>query len=618
MAKRSRFKFNIYSTKVFLNMVGLVLGTSYMSYLVMKSFVVSGTLVPGFEANPIYILDSSSTRKQLESYGVGSNSYEKRLNKIKMIIQNMGGVPLPLYEEDISDLSPKSRLFVIDAISLSQQAVEQIGAFVEEGGSLTFNFNSGFSDENGEHRGASFIQNITGLTQNKKHPKIEKQEGLFFTTKILSPLTPYIPNGRRLNLVTYDDIPLFESGQLEADAILTDWAKTATPTMPDGRALSLKQAGVLWHGYHGKGRWVYFNFPSYGFYEVENNAKYFTNLMQGIIDFAYKPASVRKYPYIYAKKAVMVSEDTEYKYENLLNFSRLAKKYKIKTTAFCVASLADGKRSLTQEVAKNDYVEIASHSYSHKQIMGENQETLDKEIVTSKEVLEDIIQAPIYGFRPPREEIDTDIAETLRKAKYSYVFEKNKETIFPYYEYEAFLTIPRNGTDDYSYFIDSKWSDTDIQENVFKEQELINYLGGLYTLSTHTHLLSYNKNINILDSIFKTLSEKEDILKLSGKDVHELINQHQNLVLNVEYTSDNFLISIKNGNRKVIKEFTFRLYWPGVKNIRTITSEIIGTQFTYQHNIEKRYTDITLLDLKPQSTQMFIAPYTLHDALKPS
>ncbi|MDQ7073763.1 MAG: polysaccharide deacetylase family protein [Gammaproteobacteria bacterium] len=618
MAKRSRFKINIYSAKVFLNMVGLILGTSYMSYLVMKSFVVSGTLVPGFEADPIYVLDSSATRKQLESYGIGSNSYETRLNKIKIIIQSMGGVPLTLYEEEIENLSPKSRLFVIDAISLSQQTVEQIGSFVEEGGSLTFNFNSGFSDENGEHRGARFIQNITGLKQNKNNPKIEKQEGLFFTTKILSPLTPYIPNGRRLNLVIYDDIPLFESGDLEADAILTNWAKTATPTMPDGNNLTLKQAGVLWHGYHGKGRWVYFNFPSYGFYEVASNAKYFTNLMQGIIDFAYKPASVRKYPYIHSDKAVMVSEDTEYKYENLREFSQLAKKYKIKSTAFCVASLSDEKRSLTQDVAKNDYIEIASHSYSHQKIMGEEQKILDKEIIESKQLLEDIIQSPIYGFRPPREEIDITIAKTLRKAEYRYIFEKNKETIFPYFEYEAFLTIPRTGTDDYSYFIDDKWSDVNIHDNVFKEQELVSYLGGLYTLSTHTHLLSYKKNIKILESIFKTLSEKEHILKLSGNEIYELMNQYQNLVLNVEYTSDNFLISIKNGNRNVIEKFKFRLYWPGVKNIRTVTSEIIGTQFDYQHNIEKRYTDITVHNLKPQSTQLFIAPYTLHDAHKPT
>ena len=70
----------------------------------------------------------------------------------------------------------------------------------------------------------------------------------------------------------------------------------------------------------------------------------------------------------------------------------------IKATFFVLGWVADRNRSLIQEIAQRGH-EVASHGYSHQLIYNQSQAVFREETLRSKLLLEDIIQAPVRGYR---------------------------------------------------------------------------------------------------------------------------------------------------------------------------------------------------------------------------
>ena len=388
---------------------------------------------------------------------------------------------------------------------------------------------------------------------------------------------------------------------------MTNWEIISTPLI-NNKPIPLENAGTIWHGMHGKGSWIYCSFPLSSFLDMHIND--FSLLILNIINYLHNDISLAKYPYIDTKKAIFISEDTEYKYENMINYAYLAQKYKIDTTLFCVASLAERHKDITREAATLSHIEIGSHSYFHKKIVGENEETVKKEIVYSKEVLEKISNTKVYGFRPPREEIDEKMAYWLKKAGYTYVMEKAKEYLLPKEEIDGLITIPRHGTDDYIYLINLDWNEDKILNRIIFELNFLTTLNALYTLSTHTHLLNYGKNIKVIEKFFKYVSERKDIKTIKGKDLAKRAKLFKNIHLSYTKTFNQIFIEIKNGNYEEVKNFTFRLYWHNLKKIGEIKSEILNIKVEeIQRDNKEKFCDICVQKLKPNSNLTLILPY---------
>jgi len=70
----------------------------------------------------------------------------------------------------------------------------------------------------------------------------------------------------------------------------------------------------------------------------------------------------------------------------------------VKATFFVLGWVADRNRALIREIAQRGH-EVASHGYSHQLIYNQSQEVFREETVRSKQLLEDIIQAPVRGYR---------------------------------------------------------------------------------------------------------------------------------------------------------------------------------------------------------------------------
>jgi polysaccharide deacetylase family protein (PEP-CTERM system associated) len=71
---------------------------------------------------------------------------------------------------------------------------------------------------------------------------------------------------------------------------------------------------------------------------------------------------------------------------------------KVKATFFVLGWVADRNRGLIKEIAVRGH-EVACHGYSHQLVYNQTQDVFREETVRSKKLLEDIVQAPVRGYR---------------------------------------------------------------------------------------------------------------------------------------------------------------------------------------------------------------------------
>ena len=72
--------------------------------------------------------------------------------------------------------------------------------------------------------------------------------------------------------------------------------------------------------------------------------------------------------------------------------------YQLKATFFTLGWVAERQKNLVLEIAKRGH-EVACHGYSHQLIYNQSAEVFQEETVRAKNILEDIIQQPVRGYR---------------------------------------------------------------------------------------------------------------------------------------------------------------------------------------------------------------------------
>jgi polysaccharide deacetylase family protein (PEP-CTERM system associated) len=117
---------------------------------------------------------------------------------------------------------------------------------------------------------------------------------------------------------------------------------------------------------------------------------------------------------------VYKKEELEQKkyHQNPVNPVRQNKK-KIQATFFILAWIAERLPNLVREIHSRGH-EVASHGYNHNLCNQQAHADLKKDLTESKKLLEDIIGAPILGFRAPNFSIDDGILKLIEDCGYFY------------------------------------------------------------------------------------------------------------------------------------------------------------------------------------------------------
>jgi len=316
---------------------------------------------------------------------------------------------------------------------------------------------------------------------------------------------------------------------------------------------------------------------------------------------------IQVYPYLDSKNAVFVSEDTEFEFKSLKNFSAFSKKQKFPVTAFCVAQLAQKNPKVLQKALQNKYLEIGSHSYTHKKIVGTNDATYKKETIGSKELLKKLTHRTILGFRPPREEIDNKLLGFLEKGGYKYVLNEGENRLKPYF-LKNMLIIPRHGTDDYTYLINLDWDTSQILSQIENESQVVTDLNGIYTLSTHTHLMSYGSNIRIEGNFYKFVNAHHSMKPMNGAMIAKRMQLLRKFSYKYKITSKKILITLSNNSIENIKNLKLKIeIAPDIK-LLNVQSELIGFQTVLKKESQGIYT-LSIKNIQPKSQVMVFVNY---------
>jgi len=596
-----------YGLKLFiaLSILLLILATSSF-YLIENYFSKSFFSISKHKT--IYFLQSDTLQDMYQSYQMDYDNYLQRIKRFEKIIKKQGYKVEEIFTDDIKNIPNTSIVIALDMTALNDQEINDIDQFVSNGGKLIFNYTSGFLDEDLKYRKDTLVKRITNFTIDPtvNFIKPDPKSGIFFTTRLASPFAKYLSRGKAVSLNIYDPFPVYiDHAKHEADAYLTNWSQTKYINITPTHELSKTQSSVLWHGNKQKGKWIYFSFASSSFLDSLNSN--FEKLFEGMLEYFENIATVIPYPYIDTNHIVFVSEDTEYKFENLHNFAETSKKYKFPVTAFCVAKLAQEYQDIVYQAAQSPYMEIGSHSYSHTKIVGSNDEKYKKETIGSKEILEKITKKTVYGFRAPREEIDSKLIQDLIDGGYKYILNEGDNLLYPYFK-EGILIIPRHGTDDYSYLIRLDWDSEEILTNMIKEMHITSALNGIYTLSTHTHLLNFGKNIKILDQFFDYINKHQELTPLNGKMLYDRIYQRNNLHITTNITEKKIILTLKNDIKTNIKDLHLIIETDTNIILKEVESEIVGLQTQLKKISNNKYI-LTVKELKPNSESVFFINY---------
>ncbi len=90
-----------------------------------------------------------------------------------------------------------------------------------------------------------------------------------------------------------------------------------------------------------------------------------------------------------------------------------------RATFFVLGWIADRLPHLIREISGRGH-EVASHGYGHTLCNDLSPEELLKDLTHSKMLIEDIIAAPVNGYRAPSFSISDDALESVRKCGYRY------------------------------------------------------------------------------------------------------------------------------------------------------------------------------------------------------
>lgn len=577
----------------------LLLTTALALFLnVMQNYLNVNSVFGSAGNKTIYLLKSQQTLTRLKEINVKTKPYIQNAKIIKKHLDKQGFNTKIISEKELFTLKSGDVLLLIDAISLSESSQESIANFVKNGGNLLFNFDSGFVDENGKFTDTKMINKITSLKYEGLISR-DKDNTFFLTSKLLSPIQ--VPKSKRLDMVLYDNIPIFSGKEPNAEFI--NWSMT----QPIKQGNKVLPNGAIWSGKYGNGGWVYFSFPFYAMLNVNKQKKDYQYLFDSMINYLYYGFKAIKFPYLKYNKVVFISEDTEFKFQNLQQFAYLSKKYDINATAFCVGRLAEKYPALMKEVGKIKTLEIGSHSYSHTNLLKASDTKLNIETNLNKKLLEKLTNKKVVGFRPPREQTDKKLLEALSKSHFTYLMAKNIGQL-DINTSNGMATIPRIGTDDYAYLIQLDWDKDDILKNMIQEMEFVTQLNGIYTLSVHTHLMSYQSNITILKNFYRRL-KKEKMPVLKGKDIVKLTMQRKNIDLSVTRSEVNFIVKIKNDNYVDVKNFTFRLYINKNIKVESVRTEFSGLEAKILPTSTDDYIDVRVKKLKHNTNYNLFLKY---------
>jgi len=143
---------------------------------------------------------------------------------------------------------------------------------------------------------------------------------------------------------------------------------------------------------------------------------------------------------------------------------------------------------------------------------------------------------------------------------------------------------------------------------MIEELHTVVNLNGMYTLSVHTHLMTFGSNIKILDKFFAYINKQKEMHPMNGKMLSKRIKQKFKMDFSTQITQKKIIMSITNNNDDEVENMHYEIDVDPTISLKNVESEIIGLKSNLTKLSDSKYL-LVVKSLKAKSKVVLFLNY---------
>lgn len=397
---------------------------------------------------------------------------------------------------------------------------------------------------------------LTSRTGASRIEHVERRAMAYVTVPAGTPLSIGIPPGARLDVNPARPLALRHRSRA---AYYSDYLLVPQPA---GEQPLLDGALVATNA--GRARIVYWGFEPRDVVRSPWNQTLTALLLRNSVAWAARIPLGEVEPWPNGRRAAAVlAQDVESRFEYARHALDSLRAAGVRSTFFLTSDLALRRRGLTRDIAESG--EVATHSENHEPLAGLAKEAQRARLERTRADLERLIDQPVRGMRPPREEFDHATMAAWLEAGGRYLFGANDSraaapelfaidgdtlVLFGRVAHDDFSAIGPRGTRDPSELADVLLAD-------FRK---VRALGGLYLLSYHSQLMSRAELVPSLARLARAIAADDEVWLTTAGEVAAWWRARAGVEVSVHLRSpDALVVTIRNRGGEAVDGATIRV-----------------------------------------------------------
>jgi hypothetical protein len=516
-------------------------------------------------------------------------------------------------EELLTDLYRYNLLILPFSLCLSDEQISTIKLFLEQGKGVVFTHSSGNRLQNGEEReGWSLTSDVLG-----GYPFYPARQGsdqeVYYRITAETPLTINTNPGWETQVHTYDQpmaINLVETRAKEAahwEILLRDEA---------GEINYLPNHTAIAYGNYTRGRFIWMGFNPSSIVDKPDVWSVFDRMLDDSIHWVTYRTVAGKAAWRKAQAAAAFSIIPQKDYIRGLSIDEIFSKHEIKPAFLIDYNQASFYRLILDQISKNS--EIAAQLTDVFVPNELERSEVDRKMRTVKNELEKLLHVSVLGFES--ESSENLNYDAIGRAGYEYVWIRNEKGTIP-------KTIRTNNQSlfrrrrDTVVFQQSARSDLQLVEDYgdLQPEQLLTHLkrdfdsvyrvGGLYTVTFHSHLIGSELYQPVLDEFLGYVS-KRDLFVDSPAALAEWWKKHDNVQIRIHETTRRVNLMVTNESQSSVESTTVFLYPAVLPESLNIRAERIHVSIPdYFFEPEETRIDLIIKNLNAGESRTYYIDY---------
>ncbi len=270
------------------------------------------------------------------------------------------------------------------------------------------------------------------------------------------------------------------------------------------------------------------------------------------------------------RAAVVLAQDVEGSFANARYAADSLRAIGIPGTFFLDSDIARRYRRLAQRLVRAG--EAATHPGQNALLGGRSPEQQHDRLLTAQHDLTALIGQPVFGLRPPEEQFDRATMEGWLAAGGTWLLGANdSRSVAPELLHigpDTLILLPRTGADDVA-VVGRSAARPQAAEAWFRNDFAhVRALGGLYTLSYHSHLLARREHVPLLARLARAFASDTSVWIATASDVAQWWKTRAQIETVVRVRGPNRLdLTVRNHGAAPVRGAVIRVTLPAARTV---------------------------------------------------